>query len=58
MGIETDIMPPEKITSKSLCEALKNYDKIQRRIICICEPCIKNCPVKGKNEYKTYNTGK
>jgi len=59
MGIDTNIMPPEKITEKSLCEALKNYDKIQGRIICICEPCIKNCPVKGwKNEYNTSNPGK
>lgn len=48
MGVSTNIMPPEKIIPEKLCSALKQYDPIQRRLICICEPCIVNCPVKGK----------
>ncbi|MCM8820529.1 MAG: hypothetical protein NC932_01060 [Candidatus Omnitrophica bacterium] len=50
MGVSTNIIPPEKITPEKLCNALKQYDPVQRRLICILEPCIDKCPVKGKDK--------
>ncbi|MCM8818210.1 MAG: hypothetical protein NC915_01845 [Candidatus Omnitrophica bacterium] len=48
MGVSTNIMTPKKIIVEKLCNALKQYDLIQRRLICILEKCIDKCPVKGK----------
>lgn len=48
MGSLTDITPPEKITAKDIIEAMNNMDPLQKRIPCIVENCILNCPLSGR----------
>jgi len=50
LGCDVDIKPPKNITENNLCEALKKFDQIQRRLVCILEPCIDNCPIKGSKK--------
>ena len=53
LGSQTNILPPEKITPNVLCEALRKMDPGQRRLLCILEKCLTNCPVRGNYEKKS-----
>ncbi|MCD4823336.1 MAG: hypothetical protein K8S55_01910 [Phycisphaerae bacterium] len=50
MGCQHNIMPPEKITSEAIVDAMKKMDPIQKQIPCIVENCLLNCPASGRQE--------
>ncbi|MDD5603026.1 MAG: hypothetical protein PHG48_02945 [Eubacteriales bacterium] len=48
MGSRTNIMPPEEVTAESIAEAIKKMDPLQKRIPCIVEKCVLECPYSGR----------
>lgn len=47
MSSITNIMPPDNITPEALCDALRQMDPVQKRLVCVVESCLKACPVRG-----------